>query len=166
MFSKIDLSNAYQQMGLSAESLHFLTVETHKGLHTNQRLTYGFASAPTLFGSTVDHKLQGTDKVRRRIEDIPIRTEAHEHLKLLDKVLTWPEQHVIVAKWSMCEFMASSFAFLGYCVGSEGGHPTEETIAAINEAPSAKNVTKLRSYIKFLNEVGGLTPVPAIVLFL
>jgi len=57
MFSKIDLSNAYQQMGLSAESLHFLTVETHKGLHTYQRLTYGFASAPALFGSTVDHKL-------------------------------------------------------------------------------------------------------------
>ena len=37
VFSKIDLSNAYQQMELTADTL---TVNTHKGLYAYQRLTY------------------------------------------------------------------------------------------------------------------------------
>ncbi len=39
VFSKIDLSNAYQQMELNPESQHYLTVNTHKGLYAYQRLT-------------------------------------------------------------------------------------------------------------------------------
>ena len=44
VFSKIDLSNAYQQMELTPESQHYLTVNTHKGLYAYQRLTSGIAS--------------------------------------------------------------------------------------------------------------------------
>lgn len=64
VFSEIDLSNAYQQMELTAESQHYLTVNTHKGLYAYQRLTYGIASAPAVFQSTMDQILQGIDKVR------------------------------------------------------------------------------------------------------
>ena len=53
VFSKIDLSNAYQQMELNPESKHCLTVNTHKGLYAYQRLAYGIASAPALFQSTM-----------------------------------------------------------------------------------------------------------------
>ena len=88
VFSKIDLSNAYQQMELTDDSQHYLTVNTHKGLYAYQRLTYGIASAPAFFQSTMDQILQGMDKVRYRIDDILIRTEPHEHLQVLDEVLT------------------------------------------------------------------------------
>ena len=47
VFSKIDLSNANQQMELNPESQHYLT--------------YGIASARALFQSTMDQILQGTD---------------------------------------------------------------------------------------------------------
>ena len=40
VFSKIDLSNAYQQMELTADNQQYLTVNTHKGLYAYQRLTY------------------------------------------------------------------------------------------------------------------------------
>ena len=53
VFSKIDLSNAYQQMEWMADSQHYFTVSTHKGLYAYQRLTYGIASAPAIFQSTI-----------------------------------------------------------------------------------------------------------------
>ena len=49
MFRKIDSSNAYQQMKLTADSQHYLTVNTHKRLYAYQCLTYGITSAPAIF---------------------------------------------------------------------------------------------------------------------
>ena len=156
VFSKIDLSNAYQQMELTAESQHYLTVNTHKRLYAYQRLTYGIASAPAIFQSTMDQILQGMDKVRWRIDDILIRAEPHEHLQVLDEVLTRLEKHGILAKRSKCEFMVPSVEFLGHRV--EGQHPTDEKIVAIKGAPSPKNVAELRSYLGLLNYYGNFIP--------
>ena len=158
VFSKIDLSNAYQQMELTADSQHYLTVNTHKGLYAYQRLTYGIASAPAIFQSTIEQILQGMDKVRCRIDDILIRTEPHEHLQVLDEVLTRLEKHGILAKRSKCEFMVPSVEFLGYRVDGEGRHPTDEKIAAIKGAPSPKNVAELPSYLGLLNYYGNFIP--------
>ena len=158
VFSKIDLANAYQQMELTPESQHCLTVNTHKGLYAYRRLTYGIASAPALFQATMDQILQGMDNVRCRIDDILIRTEPHEHLQVLDEVLSRLEKHGIVAKWPKCEFMVPSVEFLGYRVDGEGRHPTEEKTAAINEVPSPKNVAELRSYLGLLNYYGNFLP--------
>ena len=158
VFSKIDLSNAYQQMELSTNSQQYLTVNTHKGLYAYQRLTYGIASAPALFQSTMDQILQGMDNVRCRIDDIIIRTDPHEHLQVLDEVLTRLERHGILAKESKCEFMVPSIEFLGYRVDGEGRHPTDEKIAAISEAPSPKNIAELRSYLGLLNYYGHFIP--------
>ena len=156
--SKIDLSNTYQQMELMAESQHYLTVSTHKGLYAYQRLTYGIASAPAIFQSTMDQILQGMDKVRCRIDDILIRTEPHEHLQVLDEVLTRLEKHGILAKRSKCEFRVPSVEFLGYRVDGEGRHPTDEKIAATKGAPSLKNVAEFRSYLGLLDYYGNFIP--------
>ena len=142
VFSRIDLSNAYQQMELSTNSQQYLTVTTHKGWYAYLRLTYGIASAPALFQSNMDQILQGMDNVCCRIDDIIIRTDPHEHLQVLDEVLTRLERHGIlhVAKKSKCEFMVPSIEFLGYRVDGKGRHPTDEKIAAISAAPNPKNV--------------------------
>ena len=129
--SGIDLSNAYQLMELTPECQHHLTVNSHKGLCACQRLTYGIASAPALFQSTMDQILQGTDNVYCRKDDILIRTEPHEHFQVLDEVLTPLEKHGISAKWSKCEFIVPSVEFPGHRVNREGRHPTDEKIEAI-----------------------------------
>ena len=80
---------------MTADSQHYLTVNTHKGLYAYQRLTYGIAPTAAIFQSTMDQILQGMDKVLCHIDDILIRTEPHEHLQVLDEVLTRSEKHGI-----------------------------------------------------------------------
>ena len=79
----------------------------------------------------MDQILQGMDKVCCRIDDILIRRDPHDHLQVLDEVLTRLEKDGILAKRSKCEFMVPSVEFLGYRVDGEGRHPTDEKIAAI-----------------------------------
>ena len=150
LFSKIDLSNACQQKELTADSQHYLTVNTHKGLYAYQRLTYGIASAPAIFQSTMDQILQGMDKVRCHRDDILIL--------ILDEVLTRLEKHGILAKRSKCEFMVLSVEFLGYRVDREGQHHTDEKIPPIKGALSSKNVAELRSSLGLLNYYGNFIP--------
>ena len=106
----------------------------------------------------MDQILQGMDKVRCRIDDILMRTEPHEHLQVLDEVLTRLEKHGILAKRSKCEFMVLSVEFLGYRVDREGRHPTDEKIAPIKGALSSTNVAELRSSLGLLNYYGNFIP--------
>ena len=72
------------------------------------------------------------DNVRCRIDDTIIRTDPHEHLQVLDEVLTRLERHGILAKKSKCEFMIPSIEFLGCHIDGEGRHPIDEKIATIS----------------------------------
>ena len=58
-FTKIDLTNAYQQlMPPKSWSLH---INTHKGLFKYNRLPFGAASAPTVFQQVMDTSLKRLD---------------------------------------------------------------------------------------------------------
>jgi len=48
-FSKLDLSQAYQQMVLDPSDRKYTTINTHLGLFQYTRLPFGIASAPAIF---------------------------------------------------------------------------------------------------------------------
>ena len=88
-YSKLDLSNAFQQVSLDTESKKFTTINTSKGLFQYTRLPFGISSAPSIFQRVMDGVLSGLDGVAAYIDDIVVtgKTE-QEHLQNLDKVLT------------------------------------------------------------------------------
>ena len=94
IFSKLGLSNAYQQLELTEESQKYLTINTHKGVYAYQRLTFGIATAPSTFQAVMDQILQGMANVVCYLDDILIasRTE-EEHLATLDEVLSRLEKY-------------------------------------------------------------------------
>ena len=49
VFSKLDLSQVYQQLPLDENSKNLLVVNTPKGLYCYTRLSYGVSTAPAIF---------------------------------------------------------------------------------------------------------------------
>lgn len=81
-FTKLDLSQAYQQILLDEESKKLLVINTHQGLFRYNRLPFGVSSAPGIFQRTMETILKGIPHVTVYLDDILImgKTEA-EHLQ-------------------------------------------------------------------------------------
>ena len=154
-FSKLDLSHAYQQVLLEADSRQFVTINTHKGLYRYSRLPFGIASAPAVFQQIMEKILNGIPKVVVYIDDILVSgTTDAEHLENLGQVLTKLEEHGLRLKREKCSFMQPSVEYLGYLIDAEGIHTTPEKVAAIVNAPEPKNTTELRSFLGLVNYYG------------
>lgn len=69
-YTKLDLSQAYQQLLMDEKSRKLTTINTHKGLFMYNRLCYGLKSAPGIFQRTMENILQGIENVIVRIDDI------------------------------------------------------------------------------------------------
>ena len=93
VFTKLDLTQAYQQLLLDDSSQQYTTINTHQGLYRYTRLPFGIASAPAIFQKTMDVILQGIPHVCCYIDDILITgVNQQEHLQNLEEVLRRLEQ--------------------------------------------------------------------------
>ena len=57
LFTKLDLSQAYQQLPLDEDSKKFTTINTHKGLFQYERLPFGISTAPSIFQRLMENLL-------------------------------------------------------------------------------------------------------------
>ena len=158
-FTKLDLSQAYQQVPLDEASKKYVVINTQKGLYQFNRLPYGVSSAPGIFQRIMDSLLADIPGVVVYMDDILVTgpTES-DHLAALEEVLSRLEKAGLRLRKTKCQFMVSSVTYLGYTVDSEGLHPTPEKVRAITEAPSPRNVTELKSYLGLLSYYSRFLP--------
>ena len=134
-FSKLDLSQAYQQVELDEASRKYVTINTPLGLYRYTRLPYGVSSAPQLFQSLMDKILQGLP-CGCNIDDICLTgRDEEEHLRNLERVLERLRKNGLKCNLSKCEFMKKSMKYLSFLVDEEGLHMTEDAITAVRDAP-------------------------------
>ena len=88
-FPVLDLSQAYQQLELDAESHMYTVINTHKGLFIYTRLPYGIASSPGIFQRAMDSLLQGIEGVVTYIDDVLVTgPDDNSHIATLDEVMS------------------------------------------------------------------------------
>lgn len=134
-FSKLDLSQAYQQMLLAEEDRKYTTIHTHQGLYLYTRLPFGIASAPAIFQQAMEKILHGLPQVICYLDDILITGRNNqEHLANLEEVLERLKEWGLPLKKSKCYFMQFSVQYLGFVIDAQGLHTAPDKIKAIRDS--------------------------------
>ena len=158
-FTKLDLSQAYQQLPLDDDSKKYVVINTHRGLFRYTRLPFGISSAPGIFQRVIESLLQGVEGVVVYLDDILITGSTEdEHLRALEEVLDRLDKAGLRVKQSKCEFMRPSVDYLGHRIDATGLHPLQDKVRAIKEAPTPKSVHELKSYLGILTYYGKFLP--------
>ena len=139
-FSKIDLSDAYNQLELDSESQKYLVIYPHKGLFKFRRLPFGVSSAPDIF-QRVRNKMLNKIKKTTNFFDYFLVTgsDDEEHLKSLSEVLKRISDHGLRLKEDKSSFFQSSVQYLGHIIDKHGIQPSKEKIKAIQDMPIPTN---------------------------
>ena len=152
VFSKLDLSHAYQQIKLHENSKKFTTISTQQGLFQYERLPFGIKTAPALFQRTMETLLRDLPNVCVYIDDILVTgTNEQNHLHNLELVLQRLESAGLTLKKSKCIFTAPSVEYLGHIIDKDGLRPSHSKVQAIQQAPQPTNVTELKSFLGLVN---------------
>lgn len=145
-FSKLDLSNAYQQVELDIESRKYVCINTHMGLYRYTRLPFGVASATAIFQEIMEKIISGLAGVACYVDDLIVTGKNDlDHKQNLENLLQRLSKWGIRLKLSKCVFMRKSIEYLGFRVDAEGIHPTESKVEAILNAPEPTNEHELHS---------------------
>ena len=158
-FTKLDMSQAYQQLLLDEESRKYAVINTHHGLFRYNRLPFGISSAPGIFQRVMESILSGIPGVVVYIDDVLVTGKSEEeHLSALEEVLRRIMESGFRLRKDKCVFLAPSVVYLGHQIDSEGLHPVAEKVEAVQEAPAPKNVSELKSYLGLLTYYSRFLP--------
>ncbi|XP_046424706.1 uncharacterized protein K02A2.6-like [Neodiprion fabricii] len=124
IFTKLDLSEAYQQLPLTQESQKLVVISTHIGLFKYHRLPYGVATGPGSFQRVMTSLLLGIPGTIVFIDDILITAATLE-------IHTYRVREVLKRL-------------------NEG----EAKIKSVKDAPKPKDVSELRSFLGSINYYG------------
>ena len=151
-FSKLDLSQAYQQLVLSPGSRELLTINTHKGPFQPTRLQFGVHSASGIFQRELENRLATISFIEVRSDDILVSGKNNkEHLVNLEKILKILHDSGLKLKLSKCSFMQPEVIYLGFKINKHGVYPIKEKIDSIKNARIPQNVSELKSFLGLLN---------------
>ena len=158
-FTKLDMSQAYQQLVLEEDSRKYVVINTHRGLFRYNRLPFGISSAPGIFQRVMESLLSGIPGVVVYIDDVLVTGKTQEeHLKALDEALGRMREAGLRLKKDKCVFLAPSVVYLGHRIDEQGLHPVAEKLQALQEAPRPTNVSELKSYLGLLTYYAKFLP--------
>ena len=155
LFTHIDLSDAYLQTEVTSDSAKLLTINTHKGLFTFNRLAPGVKSAPGAFQQIMDTMLVDIEDAAAYIDDIIIGgTTMENHFENVNKVLQKLQEYNFHIKFEKCTFFANEITYLGNIMSKDGIRPDPDKIKVILNLPAPTNVKELRSFLGSINYYG------------
>lgn len=121
LFTKLDLSNAYNQLLLD-DSLQLLcSWSTHLGIFKMTRMPFGVKPAADIFQKTVENILRGIPNVINYLDDIIITGQIfQDHVKTIEVVLAKLESVGLRHNSAKCEFFKDKVSYLGFNIDEDG----------------------------------------------
>ena len=151
-FSKLNLSQAYQQLELDERSRYITIFSTHVGLHRYRRLNYGANAAAELFQHTLQTVLHGLDGVHNLADDIIIFAKTREdHDQALSAGLA---DHDLTLNASKYKLLTDSLSFFGQVFTAQGTTPDPARVLDVQNALVPTNVHEVRSFLGMANYSG------------
>lgn len=158
-FTKLNLSQAYNQLVLDERSREYTVVNTHRGLFKYNRLVYGLASSPGIFQKLMVSLFDGLPDVMVFYDDILIKSKClKEHLRTLEHVFEILQSNGLKIKKSKCEFLTKQVKYLGFIVNEEGVRVDRDKIKPIVRMPPPTNTTELKSFLGMVNFYAKFVP--------
>ena len=76
----------------------------------------------------------------------------------LNEVLSRLDRAGLRVRRGKCAFMRSTVTYLGHKIDADGLHPVPDRVTAIQEAPTPKSVSQLRSFLGMLSYYSKILP--------
>lgn len=151
-YSKLDLSQAYNQLKLKKECQTLTCINTHKGLFKFTRLVFGLASAPAIFQRTMECILGGLEGTLLFLDDILISAvDKKQMLSRLQEVFSRLEDAGLTLRKDKCSFFQRSVSYLGFVIDENGIHKCPDKVKAILECRPPTNISELKSFLGLVN---------------
>ncbi|XP_055307053.1 uncharacterized protein K02A2.6-like [Sitodiplosis mosellana] len=132
LFTKLDLSGAYNQLVLDDDAQKLCTLSTHKGLFRMKRLPFGVKIAASIFQKTMESLLSQFANVFCFQDDIVVTgSNFAEHLSTLRKVLTKLQEAGLRLNVGKCKFFQSKISYLGFDVDKNGLSKNQERTKSV-----------------------------------
>jgi hypothetical protein len=152
-FAKLDIRQAYLHIPLDEDSKKLLAIITHKRFYEYNRLTFGIASAPSIWQRAMDQILQGLSGVHCVLDDMIFTGKNDdEHLQNLENVLQRLQDNIgLRANIEKCSCLQDSAVHCGHEISKEGLQKTKDKVEAAVNTPAPKNTTQLRPLLGLVN---------------
>jgi hypothetical protein len=160
-WSKIDLSDAYEQVCVCTEDVDKTAFATIAGMYVSLIMQQGDCNAPATFQhliTSIFHDIIGRF-MHVYLDDIFIYSntvEEHEqHLKVIFDRL---RVNTLYLKWSKCELYAKHIDCLGHTINDRGIHPDADKLTQIQEWRTPQDYNDIQQFVGLVNYIGNYLP--------
>jgi len=150
-YSTLDLISGFWQVEVDPEDRDKTAFAVGGGgLYRYLTMPFGLCNAPATFQRLMEQVLGGLqwEIAVLYIDDIIVFSDTLEsHLERLGKVLDRLRRAGLKLKPEKCELLRKRVAFLGHFVSAEGVEVDRSKISKVQDWPSPRNLTELRSFV-------------------
>ena len=112
---------------MNNNSKSYLTINTHKGLYSYNRLVFGISASPSIWQCTMDQVLKGIPNTSCILEEFIIKGKTDdEHLKTLEAVLQRLMDYNLRVNEVKCKFFQEEITYCGHEIDANGLHKTQD----------------------------------------
>jgi hypothetical protein len=159
--SKIDLSDAYEQVRVEPDDVHKTAFSTPVGTFVSHVLQQGDCNGPSTFqrlGTYIFRERMGRG-VHPYMDDIHVYSDTiEEHEELLEYVFNVLRENRLYASKDKVELYSESMTVLGHLVDDQGIHADVDKMRTVRQWPIPKDFHDVQRFLGLVNYVAHYLP--------